>query len=50
MRRSLFLLLFAATLATSACSAFTGPNRDEEEECIDGVVAGTQTRCDEEAY
>jgi hypothetical protein len=51
MSRKLALLFFAAAVTViTACSNFTGPNRDEDEEEGDssaycGVVAGTHTRC-----
>jgi hypothetical protein len=52
MSRKIALLFFAAAVTViTACSSFTGPNRDEDEEEGDssafcGVVAGTHTHCE----
>jgi hypothetical protein len=50
MRRSLYLALLALVTTLAACANPTGPARDGEEdedgECRDGVIIGTQTRCE----
>jgi hypothetical protein len=49
MRRSLYLALLALATTLAACADPAGPARDGEEgECRDGVIVGTQTRCEEE--
>jgi hypothetical protein len=50
MRRSLSLLALAIVMSLAACSNPAGPARDggesgEEGECRDGVIVGSQTRC-----